>query len=175
MTGLEVVLPALLPALGDGVRALFQKFTGGAGAKPANVGEVIQLMQADTDRLKAIAAMEQGGQVTLGQRQRLFARLIAEHVLWLYEQGYEVTEGDSYRDPRLHGDFGVKKGYGAARSFHKIRLAKDLNLFKDSEYLATTEAHRLSGEKWKSRHPLCTWGGDFKSPDGNHYSLGEGR
>lgn len=61
MTGLEVVLPALLPALGDGIRGLFNKFTGNAGAKPANVGEVIQLMQADTDRLKAIADMEKGG------------------------------------------------------------------------------------------------------------------
>lgn len=58
MTGLEVLLPALLPALGDGVRGLFNKLTGNAGAKPTNVGEVISLMQAETERLQAIAQID---------------------------------------------------------------------------------------------------------------------
>ena len=31
MTGLEIVLPALLPAATDGIKALINKFTGGAG------------------------------------------------------------------------------------------------------------------------------------------------
>ena len=62
MTGLEVLIPALLPALGDGVRGLFNKLTGNSGSKPANVAEVIQLMEADTARLRAIADMEKGGE-----------------------------------------------------------------------------------------------------------------
>lgn len=62
MTGLEVLIPALLPALGDGVRGLFNKLTGNSGSKPANVAEVIQLMEADTSRLRAIAEMEKGGE-----------------------------------------------------------------------------------------------------------------
>lgn len=49
---------ALLPVLSDGVRGLFNKFTGGAGAKPANVEEVITLMKAETDRLTALAAID---------------------------------------------------------------------------------------------------------------------
>lgn len=55
---LETVVPALLPAAADGVRAIFNKLTGGAGAKPANVDEVVTLMEAETDRLKALAAID---------------------------------------------------------------------------------------------------------------------
>ncbi len=55
---LETVVPALIPVAADGVRALFNKFTGGAGSKPANVSEVVELMQAETDRLKVIAEID---------------------------------------------------------------------------------------------------------------------
>jgi hypothetical protein len=84
--------------------------------------------------------------------------------------GYQVTLGDTFRDPRLHGEFGVKKGYGAAKSFHKLRLAIDLNLFKDGKFLEGTEHHKELGEWWESIGG--SWGGRFN--DGNHYSLGEG-
>jgi hypothetical protein len=61
MTGLEVLLPALLPAATDGVRALINKFTGGSGAKPSNPDDVVKLMEAETKRLKALAELEGGG------------------------------------------------------------------------------------------------------------------
>ena len=48
---LVTVLPALLPALGDGIRGVFAKITGGAGGNPNNVNESIQLMQPETERL----------------------------------------------------------------------------------------------------------------------------
>ena len=114
--------------------------------------------------------------MTLGQQQRLFSKLIAEHTLWLYEKGYECTEGDAYRDPRSHGKIGEKlvdangkKVYGRKNSNHKRRLAKDINLFKDEKWLTRTIDHSISGAKWESRHPLCRWGGRFD--DGNHYSM----
>lgn len=56
---LSAIIPALLPAAADGVRAIINRVTGGAGAKPANVAELIQLMQADTDRLKTLAQLDQ--------------------------------------------------------------------------------------------------------------------
>jgi hypothetical protein len=105
----------------------------------------------------------------MGEKQELFSILIAEHVIWLYEQGYKVRWGDTYRDARVHGVVGEKKGYGNAYSMHKDKCAADLNLFKNGEFLTTTEGHRISGEKWESRHDLCAWGGRWK--DGNHYSL----
>lgn len=55
---LTALIPALLPAAADGVRGIFARVTGSAGSRPQNVGEVIQLMQADTARLEAIAKMD---------------------------------------------------------------------------------------------------------------------
>jgi hypothetical protein len=111
--------------------------------------------------------------MTLRQKQSVFARHVADLIIKAYELGYEVTFGDAYRDPRLFGAPGVKKGYGTAHSFHKSRLAIDLNLFKDGDYLEGTESHRELGEWWESIGG--TWGGRFRTPDGNHYSWGEGR
>lgn len=106
---------------------------------------------------------------TLGQKQRKFTKMIAQLILWVYETlpGYELTVGDFYRDPRLHGDMGVKKAYGHKNSGHKVRLAGDLNLFINGVYKMDTESHRVIGEKWESMGG--SWGGRFA--DGNHYSL----
>ena len=54
-----LIFPALMPALTDGVRGIFAKFTGGAGGTPQNVNERIQLMQAETARLEALAKIDQ--------------------------------------------------------------------------------------------------------------------
>ena len=105
--------------------------------------------------------------MTLGQMQRKFTLMVAKLITYAYEQGYELTVGDAYRDPRLHGELGEKKGYGAANSNHKIRLAIDLNLFRDGKFLSSTEAHTPLGEYWESIGGA--WGGRFN--DGNHYSL----
>lgn len=55
---LEAIIPALLPAAADGIRAVINKITGNAGARPSNVGEVIQLMQAETSKLEALAKLD---------------------------------------------------------------------------------------------------------------------
>lgn len=107
--------------------------------------------------------------LTLGQKQRLFTKYVPRLIDKAYELGYEVTLGDAFRDPRVHGEMGVKKGYGHASSNHKQKLAIDLNLFKDGKYLADTEYHKELGEFWESLHPLARWGGRFQ--DGNHYSF----
>jgi hypothetical protein len=52
---LGMILPALLPAVMDGLRGIFAKFTGGAGGTPQNMTERIQLMQAETAKLQALA------------------------------------------------------------------------------------------------------------------------
>lgn len=61
LSALVTAAPALLPAVSDGVRGLFQKWTGGAGARPVNVGELIQLMQAENDRLRILAELDRPG------------------------------------------------------------------------------------------------------------------
>ncbi|HCN72072.1 MAG TPA: hypothetical protein DIS96_10270 [Pusillimonas sp.] len=108
--------------------------------------------------------------MTLGQKQRKFTRMIADLICFAYSQGYELTFGDAYRDPRVHGHVGQKKSYSSANSLHKERLAVDFNLFKNGQYLTSTEDHRPLGEYWESIGGA--WGGRFN--DGNHYSIEHG-
>jgi len=107
--------------------------------------------------------------MTLGEKQELFALMVADLLLKANDMGYKVRLGDAYRDPRVFGAIGEHKGYGFYKSCHKLRLAIDLNLFKDGKYLTETEDHRPLGEWWEQQHELCRWGGRFN--DGNHYSF----
>lgn len=105
--------------------------------------------------------------MTLRQKQSKFARMVADLIIKAYDMGYEVTLGDAYRDPRLHGAVGEKKGYSHPKSCHKVRLAIDLNLFKGGKFLEGSDSHKPLGEWWEKQGG--TWGGRFN--DGNHYSL----
>jgi hypothetical protein len=105
--------------------------------------------------------------MTLSQKQKRFPVLVAKLIEFAYAQGYELTFGDAYRDPRLHGPVGVKQGYGHAKSAHKQRLAIDLNLFKNGVYLTSTDDYALLGGFWEGLGGA--WGGRFA--DGNHFSL----
>jgi hypothetical protein len=107
--------------------------------------------------------------LTLSQKQRLFAKLIPRLIDKAHELGFEVTLGDAYRDPRSHGKLGEKGVYGNMFSCHKIRLAVDLNLFRDGKYLTSTEDYRPLGEWWETQHADSCWGGRFE--DGNHFSM----
>ncbi len=107
--------------------------------------------------------------MSLGEKQRKFPLLLMSLIHYIYGKGYEVTWGDGYRDPRVFGNIGDKTGYGHKNSCHKLKLAQDLNLFKDGVYLSKTEDHKEFGEYWESLDPDCTWGGVFQ--DGNHYSM----
>lgn len=108
--------------------------------------------------------------MTLGEKQRLFVRLFAEFVLWCYENDYELSDGEAYRTPE-QAALNAAKGTGIANSLHTKRLARDVNLFIEGKYQMTSEAYRPLGEKWESMHPLNRWGGRFKKPDGNHFSM----
>ena len=101
--------------------------------------------------------------MTLRENQSLFVELIAELIIHAYKQGFEMTFGDAW----------AKTGH-RHNSNHYIRLAIDLNLFKDGVWLQRTVDHLELGNYWESLNPLCCWGGRWN--DGNHYSLShEGR
>lgn len=97
--------------------------------------------------------------MTLREKQSEFVRMVAKLIDFATEQGFALTFGDAYRPPEAH--------WGHPRSLHKLRLAIDLNLFRDGKYLASTEDHAPLGYYWESIGG--TWGGRFA--DGNHYSL----
>ena len=104
---------------------------------------------------------------SLREKQWRFVKMLSQLVAKADELGYELTLGDAYRDPRLHGPMGTKLGYGHPKSCHKLRLAQDYNLFKDGEYLPATSDYEPLGLFWESLGG--TWGGRFR--DGNHFSL----
>jgi hypothetical protein len=81
----SVLFPALIPALTDGVRGIFAKFTGGAGGTPQNVTERIQLMQAETERVKALAEVDKPvGEPSLWVTNlRSSFRYVAIIIIWL--------------------------------------------------------------------------------------------
>jgi hypothetical protein len=96
--------------------------------------------------------------MSLRHQQSEFMWALALLILFARQKGYELTGGD------LFATSGHKEG-----SYHYMRLAIDLNLFKNETYLTKTEDYRELGEFWENLGG--TWGGRFD--DGNHFSWGE--
>lgn len=107
--------------------------------------------------------------MSLREKQSEFVVMLSRLIDYATQEGYQLTIGDAYRDPRVHGVQGDRKqgAYGRKISAHKQRLAIDLNLFKDGVFLTTTEDHEPLGLFWEAIGG--TWGGRFN--DGNHYSV----
>lgn len=103
------------------------------------------------------------------EKQSKFSRMLIDLKVKAIELGYELTEGDGYRDPRLHGKYGEKKGYGKAFSLHKLRLAHDYNVFKDGRWLTDGNQFPDLGAYWIEIGG--EWGGSGDRADGNHFSL----
>lgn len=109
--------------------------------------------------------------MTLGEKQRLFTRLVGLLIEYAYQQGYELSFGDAFRSQQ-QAIQNAKDGIGIPGSLHNKRLAIDFNLFKNGAFLSKSEDHFDLGVFWEGLHPFCRWGGRFiNKPDGNHYSL----
>lgn len=111
--------------------------------------------------------------MTLGQKQRIFVKLVAKLIEYAYSQGYELSFGETYRTPK-QAAINAELGKGISNSLHTKRLAIDLNLFIGGEYQTQSESHLPLGEFWESLSTpeyTCVWGGRFSRPDGNHYSV----
>jgi hypothetical protein len=108
--------------------------------------------------------------MALGKAQREFSYHVSQLIQHIYAMGFQVTLGDAFRDSKSHGAMGEKGPYGRSRSAHKQRLAIDLNLFLDGNYVPHTASHKQFGIWWKALHENNRWGGDFRREDGNHYS-----
>lgn len=85
--------------------------------------------------------------MSLLTKQQLFALAIADLITYAAEEGLSVTFGDAYRDPRVHGTIGEKKGYGNANSCHKLRLAVDFNVILDGK-IAGSNAYNKLHDYW---------------------------
>ena len=105
--------------------------------------------------------------MTLREKQSQFVRMLAQLIEHATALGFDLTLGDAYRDPRVHGAHGETRSYSHPYSNHKVRLACDFNLFRNGVWLTQTSDYEPLGLFWESIGG--TWGGRFK--DGNHFSL----
>lgn len=105
--------------------------------------------------------------------QMAFARLVPRLIDHAHLLGFGVTIAEVYR-PNVTAELYAIAGVGSKQSVHPLRLAIDLNLFRDGVWLTKSEDHRALGLFWERQHPLARWGGLFSKPDGNHYSLSWG-
>ena len=69
---------------------------------------------------------------TLNAKQFKFTRAYPLLMLYAHYIGYNLTDGDAYRDPRCK--------YGHENSTHRSRLARDFNIFKNNAYLTGVSA-----------------------------------
>ena len=108
--------------------------------------------------------------MTLLQQQQLFVQLIGQFIAWVYAQGYELTFSEAWRSA-AEAAIQAADGAGIACSLHTERLAIDLNLFKDGEYLSAADDYRPLATQWCSMHPLCRAGVNFARVDADHFSM----
>lgn len=108
-------------------------------------------------------------------KQFSFASLVPLLLNKALELGFTVTLGECYRSPAEAARL-AKLGKGITGSLHTLKLAIDINLFRDGTYLTSAEAHRQLGTYWEGlsagKDFTCHWGGHWG--DGNHYSIGHG-
>lgn len=106
----------------------------------------------------------------MSRLQERFAQDAARLIQKAAELGYGVTLGDAYRTP-AQAAANAASGSGIANSLHCERLAIDLNLFKDGVYITDEHGHRELGTWWETLSAGHRWGGRFRRPDPNHYSI----
>lgn len=109
--------------------------------------------------------------MNLFEKQKLFPSLLASFICELEARGYGITFGEMWRPPETAALY-AKEGKGITHSLHTLRLAIDLNLFRDGKYLTRTEEYLEAGELWEgysTTRYTCCWGGRFR--DGNHFSI----
>jgi hypothetical protein len=97
--------------------------------------------------------------MSLSRIQQQFMQHFGMLLHQIYARGYGCTGGHLYRCQ----DCPV----GTKNSNHKIRLAVDLQLFKDGKYLTDPEEYRQFAQYWEALHPDNRSG--IRYNDANHF------
>lgn len=106
--------------------------------------------------------------MSLRKLQSAFTYAASKLVIFAYDElGVELTDGDSFRDPRVHGEYGEKGSYSRSDSNHKVKLARDYNLFVNGKYISG------SHEVWDKLHHYweSLGGASAIAGDENHFSF----
>src|ERR1700686_1905743 len=96
--------------------------------------------------------------------QEQFAQSVAKLIQKAAELGYGVTLGEAWRTPE-QAQWDADHHIGVAHSLHMDRLAIDLNLFKDGQFLTAPDAYIQLGEWWKTLAENHRYGGGFQQED----------
>lgn len=99
--------------------------------------------------------------LSLGKKQERFSMMFAGLMIKAFYEGFDIRLGETYDDD---GNGHIKN------STHYKKLAGDVNLFENGEFLQKTSDHQKLGEWWEQFGG--SWGGRFN--DGNHYSISDG-
>jgi hypothetical protein len=98
--------------------------------------------------------------------------LMAYFISLLPEKAKELGYDLAFDEGMNHEGVGHREG-----SLHYFGCAQDIILYKDGTYIIEGEPYAQMGTYWKTLHPDCHWGGDFKdehgnsAPDEDHLSL----
>ncbi|MGH7273424.1 MAG: hypothetical protein ACREIQ_03045 [Nitrospiria bacterium] len=106
---LALLLPALVPAAVDGVRGLFGWLFGSSGAQPQNVDDAVKLMQAETQKLEALAKLDAPASnisLWVADLRASFRYLAAAIIIWgtfalIFAKGLGLAIEDSVIDISL--------------------------------------------------------------------------
>lgn len=108
---------------------------------------------------------------TLLEKQQTFVLLLSHLIEFAYREGYRLTLGEAWRTPE-QAKWDSDHHIGIKNSLHILRLAIDLNLFKDNKWLTDPKEFEPLGKYWESLSTpdfKCAWGGHFN--DANHFSI----
>ena len=97
--------------------------------------------------------------MNLRPKQSAFLLAVGHLILRADELGYDLTLGDGYRDPR------ATFPYSSKSSRHAMRLAIDLNVFRDGVYLSGNNDYPDLCQAWRDLGGIS--GADFN--DANHF------
>lgn len=125
--------------------------------------------------------------MSLRARQSEFVYNIAKLIFFAYQKGYELTFGEAdrtkcqqylylegYKIDKIFGSLKLVKTASKSKTMfskHLNRMAIDLNVFKDGEYLTKKEDIQFLGDFWEQLDERNEWGGNWNFVDTPHFQM----
>lgn len=104
------------------------------------------------------------------EKQSIFLLNVAKLIIWAFEHGMELTGGELMRSDAQQAIYLKEKKTKVKRSKHQDRLAIDLNLFLQGQYIRDREPYKPLADYWKSLNENNVAGYDWKF-DANHFEM----
>lgn len=108
--------------------------------------------------------------MTLNDKQHIFAMNLAKLLQHVESSGVTCSIGEVFRT-KEQAEIYVKEGKGILESQHCKKLAVDIQLFSNGQFLQKKEDYQTLGEYWESLHPDNRWGGRFPRVDSVHFEM----